>query len=68
MWTLLFIAAVVLITFRMFIWHHEDRDRMPFEATLTDEDRARLRRLIEWQLATGKNLGDHSFHSSGRGY
>jgi hypothetical protein len=54
MWTLLFIAALVLITFRMFVWHHEDRDRVPFEATLTDEDRARLHQLIERQLATGQ--------------
>jgi hypothetical protein len=45
MWTLLFIAAVVLITFRMFVRHQEDRDLVPFEATLTDEDRARLHRL-----------------------
>ena len=54
MWTLLFIAAVLLITFRMFVRHHEDRDRVPFEATLTDEDRARLHRLIKRQLATGR--------------
>jgi hypothetical protein len=54
MWTLLFIAAVVLITFRMFVRHHEDRDRVPFEATLTDEDRARLHRLIKRQLAIGR--------------
>jgi hypothetical protein len=58
MWTLLFIATVVLITFRMFVRHHEDRDRVAYKATLTDEDRARLRQLIEWQLATGKNVGD----------
>ena len=67
MWTLLFIVAVVLITFRMFGWHHEDRDRMPFEATLTDEDRVRLRRLIERQLATGKNVSDQSSRTSGQG-
>ena len=40
MWTLLLISALMLITFAMFIWRHEHRDRMPFEATLTDEDRA----------------------------
>jgi hypothetical protein len=67
MWTLLFIVAVVLITFRMFVWHHEDRDRMPFEATLKDEDRTRLRRLIERQLATDKNVGDQSSRTSGQG-
>jgi len=67
MWTLLFIAVVVLITFRMFVRHLEDRDRMPFEATLTDQDRARLRRLIERQLATGKSVGNQSFRTSGRG-
>jgi len=61
MWTLLFIAAVVLITFRMFVWRHEDRDRMPFEATLTDEDRVRLHQLIERQLATRQK----SLHASG---
>jgi len=47
MWTLLLIAALVLISFRMFIWQHKDRDRMPFEATLADEDRARLHQLID---------------------
>src|SRR5262249_38260906 len=61
MWTLLFIAAVVLVTFRMFVWRHEDRDRMPFEATLTDEDRVRLHQLIERQLATRQK----SLHASG---
>jgi len=60
MWTLLFIAAVVLITFRMFVWHDEHRDRMPFEATLTDEDRVRLHQLIERQLATRQK----SLHTS----
>jgi hypothetical protein len=47
MWTLLLITALVLITFTMFVWRHEDRDRMPFEGTLTDEDRARLHQLID---------------------
>ena len=60
MWTLLFIAAVVLITFRMFVRHHEDRDRVPYEATLTDEDRVRLHQLIERQLATRQK----SLHTS----
>jgi hypothetical protein len=46
MWTLLLIATLVLVTFTMFVWRHEDRARMPFEATLTDEDRARLHQLI----------------------
>jgi hypothetical protein len=55
MWTLLLIAALVLMSFRMFVWHHEDRDRMPFEATLADEDRARLHQLIDKTIDRARN-------------
>jgi len=55
MWTLLLIAALVLISFRMFVWHHEDRDRMPFEATLVDEDRTRLHQLIDKTIDRAPN-------------
>jgi hypothetical protein len=34
------------------------RERVPFEATLTDEDRARLHQLIERQLATADVMHD----------
>ena len=67
MWALSFIVSVVLTAFTIFVWHHEARDRMPFEATLKKEDRARLRRLIERQLATDKNVGDQSSRTSRRG-
>ena len=64
MWTLLLISALVLITFAMFIWRHEHRNRMPFEATLTDEDRARLHQLIDKAIDRARNPQNPSNISS----
>jgi len=53
MWTLWFIARVVLKHVQMFIWHQRTGDRMPFEQRGQTKIARACVDYSEWQLATG---------------